>query len=94
MANRNYANGRAFEYEIMREFRDCGYECIRAAGSHGPWDVICWNREGFIFIQAKRGCRPSKAEMAKMRESRVPDNSTKWVYLRKPYKPLEMIHIK
>jgi len=57
MPNRNYRNGRNFEYQIMRNLEKEKYICIRAAGSHGVFDVIAYPKEfglPTIWIQAKK----------------------------------------
>jgi hypothetical protein len=41
MTNRNYNNGRAFEYRVRDHFKAQGYEVFRMAGSHSPADLIC-----------------------------------------------------
>lgn len=35
-----YQKGRRFEYEVIKLFKDNGYEAIRTAGSHSPFDII------------------------------------------------------
>ena len=55
MPNKNYVNGRALEYQIMEEWREKGYEVIRASGSHGLYDVVAFRSDRPVeFIQAKR----------------------------------------
>ena len=41
MVNRNYNNGRAFEYRVRDHFKAEGFEVFRTAGSHSPADLIC-----------------------------------------------------
>jgi hypothetical protein len=61
MPNRNYVNGRNYEYKCMRTLEAEGYATIRTAGSHGFADVI-----GFKLgvpvrcIQIKRTKSPSQ----------------------------------
>jgi len=38
--NRNYKNGAAREYRIMKKLEKEGWFCIRSAGSHSPIDII------------------------------------------------------
>ena len=38
--NRNYKNGTAREYRIMKKLEKEGWFCIRSAGSHSPIDII------------------------------------------------------
>lgn len=35
-----YRKGRVLEYEVMKIFRSNGWETLRTAGSHSPYDVI------------------------------------------------------
>lgn len=50
----NYTRGREKEYEVMKRLREEGYECIRTAGSHGPFDVVAIGPQGVRFVQVKR----------------------------------------
>lgn len=54
MPNKNYVNGRAFEYETMDSRRKMGMKVLRTSGSHGEFDVIAY-RDGVkpVFIQCK-----------------------------------------
>ncbi len=55
MSNSNYIAGRKVEYEIAKEFRESGYEVIRAAGSHGKFDLVGIIPTGpVLLIQCKR----------------------------------------
>jgi len=38
--NKNYKNGAAREYRIMKKLEQEGWFCIRSAGSHSPIDII------------------------------------------------------
>jgi Holliday junction resolvase len=42
MPNKNYVNGRAFEYRIKKEYEAMGYLVFRTAGSHSPADLIAF----------------------------------------------------
>lgn len=56
--NRNYHNGRNHEYRLAAKLRKEGWVVIRAAGSHGLFDLIAIKPppEGEMFlIQAKSG---------------------------------------
>jgi Holliday junction resolvase len=56
MANAKYVKGRTFEYKIATIFRRKGYYVVRAAGSHGPADLVAVKRkQRVIFIQCKKG---------------------------------------
>jgi Holliday junction resolvase len=56
MVNKNYVNGRAYEYRIMHSLRKAGFDIvIRSAGSHSPIDCIGidTNNKVILFVQAK-----------------------------------------
>jgi Holliday junction resolvase len=49
----NYTRGRAFEYEIVKYFKNLGYLAYRSAGSHSPVDVTAISSDKVYLIQAK-----------------------------------------
>jgi Holliday junction resolvase len=52
----NYVKGRTFEYKIATFFRRRGYFVVRAAGSHGPADLVAMKKgRRPLFIQCKKG---------------------------------------
>jgi Holliday junction resolvase len=51
--NRNYINGRMREYQAIKELESNGEIVIRAAGSHGPFDIISFNLLRIRFISIK-----------------------------------------
>lgn len=42
MPNKNYLSGRRLEYETVHTWVEKGYEAMRTAGSHGPFDVLAF----------------------------------------------------
>ena len=60
--NRNYANGRSFEYRVILALTKAGYHCVRSAGSHGVVDIValmmdhgaCLYGWGHVLVQCKR----------------------------------------
>ena len=54
--NKNYVQGRAFEYKVVTIFRRKGYFVVRSAGSHGVADLVA-HKKGKVplFIQCKAG---------------------------------------
>ena len=57
MANKNYVNGRAYEYKVKKYFEGMGYLMVRSAGSKSPIDLIGLNRKKgvLIVLQCKHG---------------------------------------
>ena len=54
MTNSRYVAGRAFEYKVAKQLKEEGWQVIRAAGSHGPYDLVAWSPEvGVRLIQCK-----------------------------------------
>ena len=53
MSNKNYINGRAFEYRVKKYFESKGYLAFRTAGSHGIADIIVINNDKIELIQCK-----------------------------------------
>ena len=41
--NKNYTNGRALEYEVMKELKGKGFTALRTAGSHGVADIVAFS---------------------------------------------------
>lgn len=84
-----YIAGRAAEYEARDILHQAGYDVIRAAGSHGLFDLIAWkNRVDILIIQVKRTRSPVPAstyhrEIASIAEAvsaeRVPGDAYLWV---------------
>ena len=67
MPNRNYNNGRAREYRLMRKLEAEGYTCFRTAGSHTKVDILAMkkgspNIPSVRFIQSKKTGYLSKQE--------------------------------
>lgn len=66
MTNRNYVRGRAFEYEVVKLFKDKGWLTIRASGSHGVADVVAIKDSICLLIQCKYGANIGLQEKKKM----------------------------
>ena len=80
--NKNYVNGRAREYRLMRKLEAEGYVCFRQAGSHTKIDIIALRRlpktfdDGDLewrFIQSKATgyLAPAEREEKKALEDRL-----------------------
>lgn len=73
--NRNYVNGRAREYRMIKELKRLGYDIVfRSAGSHSPIDVIAISKQNkrIVFLQSK----PKKFSKKKAKEI---SNSLDWL---------------
>ena len=38
----NYKKGVRLEREVVQIFKEAGFQAVRTAGSHSPFDVIIW----------------------------------------------------
>lgn len=76
----NYKKGARNEYRTMRLLEGAGFTAVRAAGSHGPFDVLGWNASGFILVQVKTNGWPTPAEREKLASISVPPNAQKLVH--------------
>jgi Holliday junction resolvase len=51
-----YEKGRTFEYKIKTYLTRRGYFVVRAAGSHGPADLVAVRKgQRPVFVQCKKG---------------------------------------
>jgi len=46
--------GTVWEHKIRDYLRASGYTVVRSAGSKGAVDLVAWNEEGCLLIQAKK----------------------------------------
>lgn len=56
MTNKNYNNGRAKEYRMVKKLRAAGYDLVqRTAGSHSYIDIIAIRKldNKILFVQCK-----------------------------------------
>lgn len=77
----NYERGRRYEYKSIRFLEASGYECTRAAGSHGVADVIAFSAATIALVQVKVDCNPSPAEREQFALFSVPANCVKMFHL-------------
>ena len=93
MPNRNYENGKRREYEAMTYLEKWGYNCTRAAGSHGLWDVIGRNRDRFVLAQVKYNRGPDPEELRDMVADPVPHGTLKIVLIYRFRKKVEVVYL-
>ena len=81
MPNANYQAGARAELNAVKELRNLGYEAQRSAASHGIFDLYGIHPDGdhVIFIQCKRGGKPSPCEYKSAVEAKVPPDAIKLV---------------
>lgn len=65
MASR-YARGSNFERRVKRHYEDRGFFVIRAAGSHGPVDLIAISKLQTMLIQCKLDGAASLADRERL----------------------------
>ena len=41
---RNRKRGISYEYEVMKMFKEAGYQVQRTAGSHSEYDIMAWKK--------------------------------------------------
>lgn len=80
MPNKNYIKGRAFEYRVMKHFRELGYYCIRSYASKGVFDFVAvppntsttLDFNDTLLVQAKTNgyVRPAEVKELKLAASR------------------------
>lgn len=71
MVNKNYVNGRRFEYKVKKYLEKMGFLVMRTAGSHSPFDLVAvesYNKglvtsttSIILFVQCKNR-KPTKQE--------------------------------
>ncbi len=87
----NYEKGRRREYQVIRTMEAAGFYCIRAAGSHGLFDVVAIGPNELRLIQVKANQMASQAEQESLREFDLgPEGTSKfiWLYINGQRKPI------
>jgi|ERR1035437_588285 hypothetical protein len=75
-----YAKGARREHDTMRLLEAAGYVCLRAAGSHGAFDVMAFSTNDVRLVQVKSRDWPGAVEMAALRAFPAPPNTRKEVH--------------
>ena len=68
MTNRNYVNGRAFEYRVKKHLEKQGFFVMRSASSKGPFDLIAINSYVVYGIQCKANGKVSRNELEEIKK--------------------------
>ena len=83
--------GRKRELRARKMLSEVGYMVIRAAGSHGLFDLVAISGTGGIrLIQVKSNRKPPPAEMEALRDFKVPTCCTSkelWVFYDGTHEP-------
>jgi hypothetical protein len=78
IGKRNRASGVRAEYRARDWLRAVGFYVVRAAGSHGAFDLVAFNAHSIRLISTKRGgATLSPTERAALLAIPVPPNATR-----------------
>ena len=82
--NKNYVNGRAKEYRIMKQLKEEGYDIVlRSAGSHSPVDIVAFKKpmqgKGWTYGVKKCVCIQSKPKKFSTKKARQIENDLNWL---------------
>lgn len=74
------AKGGRNERKSKKVFEAAGYQCVKAGGSLGVWDLIGVSSDGIVLCQVKSNAWPDAAEMEAMKLFPAPLNARKLVH--------------
>ncbi len=74
------AKGTRREHRSRRIMEALGYEVVRAAGSHGPWDLVGISRTDVLLVQVKSRDWPGRVETEELELAPAPPNARKLVH--------------
>ena len=66
------AKGTRNEHKSIRLLEACGYQCTRAAGSLGAWDLVAIGPMDVVLCQVKSNEWPGRVEMGIMQDFIIP----------------------
>lgn len=85
-----YSDGRRVEYAVIHHLKAEGYEVLRAAGSKGVADLICFKPGEVLIVNVKRSTPPGPGERAALLDvSRMLPGVVPLIALKPPRRPLE-----
>ena len=73
------AKGSRRELQVKDHYESKGYKITKAGASLGVWDLVGYDRDGWVCIQVKANKMPGRDEMATIKKEQVPPNTTKLV---------------
>lgn len=82
------AKGSKNERRSIAILEAAGYQCMKAGGSLGVWDICGIGSQDFVLVQVKSRDYPGTVEMEILKEFRVPPNCRKLVHRWLDYKKL------
>ena len=53
--------------------KEAGYQCTKAGGSLGAWDLIAIDRQGVLLVQVKSNRMPGPKERKRLQDFVAPD---------------------
>lgn len=76
--------GTKFEYAVRDYFVSKGFSVMRAAGSHGPADLVCWTKSQVYLIQCKNSSKKKSyvADAEKLRKFPAPKEWRKLMWVK------------
>ena len=74
------AKGARQERRTMALLEAAGYECTKAGGSLGAWDVIGISATDVVLVQVKSNAWPRSDEMETLKNFRAPMNCRKLIH--------------
>jgi hypothetical protein len=74
------AKGSRNERRTRDLLETAGYQCTKAGGSLGAWDVIGIGSNDFVLVQVKSNDWPGSTEMETLRNFTVPPNTKRLVH--------------
>ena len=69
--------GTRVEEKVIELLQAVGFNCIRSAGSHGPFDVAAFHAGMNMLVQVKANRKPGPDEIEEMRTWRTCSNTIK-----------------
>ena len=72
-----YAKGARREHASKRLLEARGYAVVRAAGSHGAFDLVAFSAADVVLVQVKSNRWPGTVEMAALRAFPAPPHTRK-----------------
>jgi uncharacterized protein with GYD domain len=72
-----YTRGRRREWQSRRHLEAAGYAVVRAAGSHGAFDLVAFSPADVVLVQVKSNRWPGTVEMAALRAFPAPPHTRK-----------------